>query len=213
MSVPAWKKIGLKIKDDQESGDSLSITHLESATITNKQAKKLNKRKATTSIDSSNKKPPKRVKVPKSERPPPPEKDQLYYLRQYHTDRDNWKFSKQKQNWILKNIRNIPKDFETALVSYVEGLQGGSRDRMVEDLKVVVGKWNDIQAVAEAKVMAQLEKKRNGERKKRNKKKRRKRRKIRRMKKLRGRKRLLLYRKKKHQILIMLRDVDCSLRH
>ncbi|CAH2353164.1 hypothetical protein CLIB1423_09S04214 [[Candida] railenensis] len=169
MSVPAWKKIGLKIKEQpaEVEDQSLSITHLESSTITNKQAKKLNKQKRKAELETSgDKKPPKRVKIPKSERGPPPVKDQFVYLQQYHTDKDNWKFSKQKQNWILKNIRNIPDEYESALVAYIEGIQGGSRDRVIEDLKKVVQKWNDIQAVAEAKVMAELERKRNGASKK-----------------------------------------------
>ncbi|CAK7896175.1 hypothetical protein CAAN1_03S02322 [[Candida] anglica] len=164
-NVPAWKKIGLKIKEPSNE-DNLTVTHLESSTITTKQAKKLNKQKRKAEESASNdgeKKPPKRVKLPKGSRAPPPEKDQLAYLRQYHTDKDNWKFSKQKQNWILKNIRGIPQDYEVALSAYLEGLQGNSRQRIVEELQKVVKQWNQLADEAEAKVMAQLEKRTNTE--------------------------------------------------
>jgi hypothetical protein len=142
-NVPAWKKIGLKVKETQDS-DPLAITaHLDSAKVSKKQVKQINKRKLDTSdADKKQKKPAKRVKLPKSERPPPPEKDQLVYLKTYSTDKENWKFSKQKQNWILKHIKVIEDQYEDYLVSYLEGLQGGGRDRLVERLKKVVESWN-----------------------------------------------------------------------
>lgn len=161
--VPAWKKLGLKVKEDLQE-DPLALTaHLDNAHVTNKQAKKLNKQKRKLEeTPSGDKKPPKRVKVPKTERPPPPEKDQLAYLRQYSEDKANWKFSKQKQNWILKNLQEIPTKYESALEDYLEGLQGSSRTRLVDDLKQVVEKYNQAFEKAEAKVEAELEAKLNG---------------------------------------------------
>lgn len=159
--IPAWKRIGLKVREELLE-DPLAITpHIESSTVTAKQAKKLNKQKrkleeAALAGDQASKKPPKRIKLPKSERRPPPEKDQLAYLRQYDEDKDNWKFSKQKQNWILKNIKNIPDKYENALQNYLSGLQGGSRDRLVESLKEVIDKWNVIAEEAERKVEEEL---------------------------------------------------------
>lgn len=158
-SVPAWKRIGLQVKQELEE-DPLAITaHLESDRVTNKELKKINKQKRKLEeLKSSGKtkKPPKRVKLPKAERAPPPEKDQLAYLRQYQDDRDNWKFSKQKQNWLLKNIAIIPQDYESALIVYLEGLQGASRTRLLEELKLVVTKWNKVIEDAEEKVEAEL---------------------------------------------------------
>lgn len=158
-SVPAWKRIGLQVKQELEE-DPLAITaHLESDRVTNKELKKINKQKRKLEeLKSSGKtkKPPKRVKLPKAERAPPPEKDQLAYLRQYQNDRDNWKFSKQKQNWLLKNIAIIPQDYESALIVYLEGLQGASRTRLLEELKLVVTKWNKVIEDAEEKVEAEL---------------------------------------------------------
>lgn len=155
--VPAWKRLGLQVKGDADDSPLHTTTHLEHDTVTNKLAKKLNKkRKQETSSEGEQKKPPKRVKLPKLERKPPPEKDQLLYLRQYATDKDNWKFSKQKQNWILKNISDIPPQYEDALVVYVEGLQGGARDRLVPELTKVIQEWNEVAQKLEDKVNAEL---------------------------------------------------------
>lgn len=161
--VPAWKKLGLKVKEDLQEDPLALTTHLDNAHVTNKQAKKLNKQKRKAEESApGNKKPPKRVKLPKSERAPPPEKDQLAYLRQYSEDKANWKFSKQKQNWILKNLREVPEKYEAALVDYLEGLQGSSRTRLADDLKKVIATYNEIIEKAEAKVEAELEAKLNG---------------------------------------------------
>jgi hypothetical protein len=124
--IPAWKRAGLKVKETVPAvGLDLKRP-----------------REKVKSDENTPKKLPKRIKLPKNERPPPPEADQLTYLRSYHNDRENWKFSKQKQNWILKNLYTIPDTYHDALVSYVEGLQGGSRQRVVEDAKQVVDSWN-----------------------------------------------------------------------
>lgn len=127
-NIPAWKKVGLKVKE------SVSYDPLAAGLSA--------KRKRQD--EPKEKKPPKRVKLPKNERKPPPEGDQLVYLRKYHKDRDSWKFSKQKQNWILKNLYSIGADYEEALVVYVNGLQGGSRDRVVEEARQVVEEWNEF---------------------------------------------------------------------
>lgn len=156
--IPAWKRIGLKVQEELQN-DPLALTeHLESGKVTNKQAKQLSKRKraveASTNADgTTEKKPPKRVKLPKSERGPAPEKDQLAYLKAYTDDLPNWKFSKQKQNWILKHIRVIEDKYEQYLVKYLVGLQGGSRDRLVEELKKVMESWNIAQQEYKKKLL------------------------------------------------------------
>lgn len=163
--IPAWKKIGLKVKQELEEDPLALTTHLENANLSVKDIKKINKqkRKLQESNNLDSKKEPKRVKKPKSERAPPPEKDQLTYLKQYENDREHWKFSKQKQNWILKNIKSIPKDYESALYLYLSGLQGGSRTRAVEDLNKVVARWNEVAEIAEKKIEEELERKLRGE--------------------------------------------------
>lgn len=159
-TIPAWKKIGLKLDDNRDNTSFSGVVHLESANVDKSLAKKLNKRKRKEEEDkkkdSKQKKPPKRVKLPKSERAPAPEKDQLAYLRQYATDKENWKFSKQKQNWILKNLDNIPHEYEDNLISYIEGIQGGARDRLVEQLNEVANQWNEVCKAIEEKVNAEL---------------------------------------------------------
>lgn len=56
------------------------------------------------------------------------------YLTQYHSDRDNWKFNKAKQNDVINNalsIFRIPTEFSAALLEYVQGLKGaGVVDRL-----------------------------------------------------------------------------------
>ncbi|KAF3985890.1 hypothetical protein FT663_04689 [Candidozyma haemuli var. vulneris] len=157
---PAWKRLGLKINENRENTSFSSVVHLESANVDKQLAKKLNKKRhreeENKKKNSKEKKPPKRAKVPKSERKPPPEKDQLAYLRQYATDKENWKFSKQKQNWILKNLDSIPNEYEGNLISYIEGIQGGARDRLVEQLTEVANQWNEVCKAIEDKVNAEL---------------------------------------------------------
>lgn len=141
-AVPAWKKLGLKVKENIGK-DPLTgkVQTIPAAATPGK------KRQSTTEADTENpdapKKPPKRVKLPKAERKPPPEADQLAYLRQYHDDRANWKFSKQKQNWILRSVYSIPETYADALVAYLGGLQGGAKDRAIEEAEEVVKRWNE----------------------------------------------------------------------
>ena len=57
----------------------------------------------------------------------------LAYLRQYHEDRANWKFNKNHQNHILKNlfdINAVPSEYVPLIYEYIRGLQGGVRTRL-----------------------------------------------------------------------------------
>ena len=143
--IPAWKKLGLKVKEDIRK-DPLT-GQVQATPASNKPAtsdNNNNKRSADSIEDSEKtKKPPKRVKVPKAERKAPPESDNLVYLRQYHTDRANWKFSKQKQNWILKNIYEIQADYVDHLMAYLKGLQGGARERVTQESFEIITHWNE----------------------------------------------------------------------
>lgn len=141
--VPAWKRLGLELKPTDEA--------LAPQTLTDANEKIAKKRPA-----AREKKPPKRVKLPKLERKPAPEKDQLAYLRQFHNDRAAWKFSKQKQNWILRNLAAIPSDYEEALVEYVKSIQGGARRRVVGDLEAVVVQWRKKVEELEKRVAEEL---------------------------------------------------------
>ncbi|KAI3402847.2 hypothetical protein KGF56_004308 [Candida oxycetoniae] len=156
-SIPAWKRAGLSVRNKDTEGDLLVTKRIETADLTSKQIKReSNKRKLQDDAkNKKDKKPPKRIKLPKSERKPPPVKDQLIYLKQFESDRSNWKFSKSKQNWVLKNIQNIPKDYESALVLYLESIQGGSRDRLVEELRGNIERWNTKYEEMERKLLAE----------------------------------------------------------
>lgn len=188
MSVPAWKRLGLKVKA-LVSNDPLAITPErldpdakaekkskkskkskkektsnaeKEADINTKEVVNEKKRKLEESVDNDiehkAKKPPKKAKVPKSERKVSNVvKDQLVYMRQFSNDRTNWKFSKQKQNWILKNIREIPEEYENDLIVYLQSVQGGSRDRIVNEMKEVVEEWNKIVEAAEEQIKKDLE--------------------------------------------------------
>ena len=151
MSEPRWKKLGLQIKDEGNQG----IAHLEGENLSKKQMKHLS-RKRGNSDENKVKKPPKKKKVAKHEKPPPPEKDQLVYLKQFCEDKESWKFSKQKQNWVLKHLKDIPEEYNEYLVEYVGGIQGGSRERLVEELKGEVDKWNEVQRKIEERVERKL---------------------------------------------------------
>lgn len=147
--VPAWKRLGLKVKENISKDP---LTGQVQATKANTKANNKRQSPSTTTTDEqTQKKPPKRVKLPKADRKPPPEADQLVYLKQYHTDRANWKFSKQKQNWILRSVfgtpgsvGGVPDEYKAALMSYLEGLQGGARERIVEEAQGVVTQWNEF---------------------------------------------------------------------
>ncbi|RKP31177.1 hypothetical protein METBISCDRAFT_26771 [Metschnikowia bicuspidata] len=156
--VPAWKRLGLVVKKDA-SNDALPTTeHLDDANVTHKQAKKIARKNSESSsgCSRSDKKPPKRIKLPKSERKGPVERDQLAYLKRFVNDREHWKFSKQKQNWLLKNIEHISPQYHAALALYVDSIQGGARTRLQEHLHSVLAEWNKTARILEARVEAEL---------------------------------------------------------
>ncbi|KAK4552546.1 hypothetical protein LTR86_010190 [Recurvomyces mirabilis] len=77
------------------------------------------------------------------------------YLEQYHTNRDHWKFNKNKQKDVLKNIfnvRRIPAKHNEALFAYIVGLQGAAAQQRVLDqaeevLKALLTKQNRAEEV------------------------------------------------------------------
>lgn len=79
----------------------------------------------------------KLARTPETKEPP----EYVRYLEQYYTDKPNWKFHKNKQNDVLKNLFNvyrIPPEHDQALVSYIAGLQGAAAQRrVIEDAEVI----------------------------------------------------------------------------
>ncbi|KAK9358741.1 hypothetical protein V1504DRAFT_460115 [Lipomyces starkeyi] len=64
------------------------------------------------------------------------------YLTLYATQRSAWKFSKQKQNWLLRHCydtQRIPAEWEDELMVYIVGLpEGAARDRVIEEAKKIL---------------------------------------------------------------------------
>ncbi|ODV60538.1 RNA-binding ribosome assembly factor RBP95 ASCRUDRAFT_35890 [Ascoidea rubescens DSM 1968] len=165
--IPAWKRSGLKIRS-QLAEDPLSLptstftTKAFSLNDTNSNnsigaidldCKNNSKKRKINSINDDSpmgtpRKIPKKPKKPKNERDTPPVKDQLIYLRSFTNDKENWKFSKSKQNWIIKNILNenqIPMtNFDPFLFNYIKDLQGGSKIRILNEFKSKIDTWNKI---------------------------------------------------------------------
>ena len=75
--------------------------------------------------------------------------DYVNYLQQYHSDRQNWKFNKNKQKDLLKNLFNvyrIPSEHDPALAAYISGLQGlAAQHRVIEDAEEILKKLMEKQ--------------------------------------------------------------------
>lgn len=165
MGEPAWKRLGLKVKAVVGKDPLAIVTQREEGEDkTERKEKKQGKRKAEDGArarPAKAAKAAKRVKLPRQERlqkqrQSAGEKDQLQYLRQFDEDREHWKFSKQKQNWLVKNIRHVPESCEGALLRYLESVQGGSRQRVAEAMAAVVQTWNTMVDEAEDQMRRDL---------------------------------------------------------
>lgn len=64
------------------------------------------------------------------------------YLELFHHDKKSWKFNKNHQTALLKNIfdlHKIPSTLTTAVIGYVSGLKGASpRQRLAKDAKAIL---------------------------------------------------------------------------
>jgi len=87
---------------------------------------------------------PSRIPQPKS---PSTDHPALTYLQTYHNSPKTWKFSKPHQNHLLKHLFSpvhIPPSYDTALLSYLRGLQGSARSRVRQQALIIReddGKW------------------------------------------------------------------------
>ena len=81
----------------------------------------------------------------------------LAYLKQYHEDRANWKFNKNHQNHILKNLFDlnaIPSEYVPLIYEYIKGLQGGVRTRLRDAALAVKVKDQEEGAAGFAEAMS-----------------------------------------------------------
>lgn len=57
-----------------------------------------------------------------------------------------WKFSKQKQNWLIKHfmvLEEIPAAYDLLLITYFQELKGGAKEQMVEQCMQAIKKQNE----------------------------------------------------------------------
>ncbi|XP_061612624.1 uncharacterized protein C7orf50 homolog isoform X3 [Phyllopteryx taeniolatus] len=82
------------------------------------------------------------ISSPKNEESGPTASQQaLDYLSCWAHNRAGWKFQKTRQTWLLQNMfdsEQIQDEKFSALLQYLEGLRGGSRDTTVQKALVVV---------------------------------------------------------------------------
>ena len=68
-----------------------------------------------------------------------------------------WKFSKQKQNWLIKhffNLDEIPSVYNDLLLLYFRDLQGKSKEELISKCKGKLQQWNDYVEDQETKIKA-----------------------------------------------------------
>ncbi|CAL9734944.1 hypothetical protein MOSE0_G03290 [Monosporozyma servazzii] len=73
---------------------------------------------------------------------------------------DIWKFSKQKQNWLIKNFLNldeIPSHYDDLLISYFQDIQGRSRSELLDKARALLEEWNKYAIEQEEKIKAIVE--------------------------------------------------------
>lgn len=66
-----------------------------------------------------------------------------------------WKFSKQKQNWLIKHflsLEEIPREYDELLVTYFEGLQGRARSEIKEKCLKSITQWNNYVDAEDQKI-------------------------------------------------------------
>ncbi|CCK71594.1 RNA-binding ribosome assembly factor RBP95 KNAG_0H01800 [Huiozyma naganishii CBS 8797] len=58
---------------------------------------------------------------------------------------DVWKFSKQKQNWVIRHffsVDEIPTQYNVLLIAYLKDLSPKSRDDLIQKCRLQVNAWN-----------------------------------------------------------------------
>ncbi|KAK0720931.1 hypothetical protein B0H67DRAFT_577724 [Lasiosphaeris hirsuta] len=114
-------------------------------------------RSATDKTPDAEKKKPKKPKKKKEApavAPPKPDFDltpALEYLRQWHTARAEWKFNKNHQTLLIKNLfesEKIPSADTPAFYLYIRELKGGVRSRLREAAEEI--KKKDMEQGADA---------------------------------------------------------------
>lgn len=73
----------------------------------------------------------------------------MEYLEKWETRKENkeWKFSKSKQVWLLKNLyhlEKVPAKHFKILLSYIDTVQGASKERLIKEAADYLGDKSKI---------------------------------------------------------------------
>ena len=127
------------------------------------------KRTKTSEDHHNQSKKPTKSRTPKSSKPSKitkvttaPTRPFLEYLKQYHDSRGTWKFNKNHQNHLLKNIFSvdvISSDHSHLIYEYVQGLQGSVRTRLRDTAVSIKVKDKEDGAAGFPESMAERDKK------------------------------------------------------
>ena len=63
--------------------------------------------------------------------------DVLEYLKKFKKDNENWKFSKSKQNYILRNLYTFKEKRHDLILHYLKGIEGSSKQRVQDQAKKI----------------------------------------------------------------------------
>lgn len=124
-----------RVKADQLS--NIEAPQIKQADVLDRKANK-DSRDVTTQVKK--RKEPRDGKKPRHDTPAGKEKGALAleYLSQHQSDRESWKFNKNRDIWILSkalDVQSIPITYCLALANYVAGLpaKAGARSRLVKE--------------------------------------------------------------------------------
>ena len=121
-----------------------SLTTLPVAEAMNLQKRKKKKKKRKTKSKSTTLKPEQSLTSSSQSQPGPPKiatdnqpHPALLYLTEYPTSPSTWKFSKNYQKYLLKNLFSldrVPSSYELALQAYLLGLKGTSARQSLREV-------------------------------------------------------------------------------
>ncbi|XP_074775007.1 protein cholesin isoform X2 [Athene noctua] len=73
----------------------------------------------------------------------------LAYLTSWSENREEWKFQKTRQTWLLLHMydkEKVPDKYFTILLDYLQGLQGGARDITVQKAEAFMKEFDGSDA-------------------------------------------------------------------
>ncbi|KAM8960425.1 protein cholesin [Pelodytes ibericus] len=77
----------------------------------------------------------------------------LEYLKSWSQKRQNWKFQKTRQTWLLLNMYDqdkIPDEYFTVLLEYLGGLKGSARDTTVKKSEALMKEYDSAETQEES---------------------------------------------------------------